>query len=125
MLFLISQIGFGALLDKTIDLLEPADQPLALASDAFEVVVGELAPAGLQIALDLLLAVFYVFPVHLDLPVRCDASLASRAVDDHLDGARACRTRLGAIRRVPGPNHVSRKSRARAKGILASRTSSL
>src|SRR5688572_25917659 len=71
----IAQIGLDALPGRTVDLPEPADQQLALAGDAFEVLIGEPAPSGPEVTLDLLPVVFHAFPIHRDLLFQCRGAL--------------------------------------------------
>src|SRR5215813_10689968 len=65
----VAQLLFGLLLREAVLLLDPSKQLVAVPFQLLEVVVGELAPARLHLALELLPVTFDLMPVHIYLRV--------------------------------------------------------
>src|SRR6185436_13868079 len=65
--FPVGDLALGLVLADAVGVLDLADQLVALARDAVEVVVGELAPLLLRLALQLLPVAFDAIPVHAAL----------------------------------------------------------
>src|SRR5205814_6876221 len=66
--FPFAHLIFGLVARVAVALLDLADELVALAGHAIELVIGELAPALLQRALHLLPVACNAIPIHLDPP---------------------------------------------------------
>lgn len=96
-------LAFGLFLGLAIDFLNAAGQLFAVASDDIKVVSGQLAPLGLNLALELLPIAFDLIPVHRKLLV-----LNVRGLDPQ--GQERC-----AVARVP--EHTIRQVRIYVSGL--------